>query len=152
MEDRKISTEKIEKGAASDGLEREIYRACLKQVVEFLNTTLPPISDSEDSEKVSKASSKKNKIESTKETTESSGTVEAAGSVKKISVRNGREKNDRLSYSLRSVTPTREKKSIKVEAPKLGAERKKRVNSFSERKNNDKKANRQLHKKESSRK
>lgn len=34
------------------GIEEEMYRSCLRQVVAHLNTTLPPLSDTEESSEV----------------------------------------------------------------------------------------------------
>lgn len=41
--------QKMLDGKEKQNLEKEMYRSCLKQVVAYLNTTLPPLSESEES-------------------------------------------------------------------------------------------------------
>lgn len=87
-------------------LEREIYRACLKQVVAVLNTTLPPLSDSE--EEIEKQPEPK-KQKATEEKEEECG------------------KN---SYRLRDVTPTRIMKEVAKPSSKAPENQKKRIKSL----------------------
>lgn len=129
-----IKAESSIKLSISEGLEREIYRSSLKQVVQFLNTTLPPLEESADSELLEKLEEKKLKKREERKSS--------------FKLRKEEEQLDKDSYLLKSVTPRRNiekcaKKEVKVEKES----RKKRMNSFSERKNNDVKANRKLHSK-----
>ena len=104
-----------------DLLEKEIYKSSLKQIVSFLNTTLPPvIKDSEESDE-----KPKEKIKIKKNKTE-----------EKIDLRD--------SYLIKSVTPKRELKNFKKKEEPEGL--RKRFNTFSERKLNDLKVNKKLHK------
>lgn len=69
-------------------IEKEIYRSCLKELVEFLNTTLPPLSDEESESEEKQPQKKKKIIQKEKKPTES-------------------------SYLLKDVVPTRVPKEIK---------------------------------------
>jgi len=94
-------------------LEKKMYKSCLKQVVEFLNTTLPPIEDFSEVE---------NKIKKQKLKKKASKKVEQDDDIVD-------EKN---SYKIRDVTPSRV--FTKLEPKK---DTSKRVNKYSERKYND---------------
>lgn len=115
--------EQIKRESKVDDIEREIYKSSLKQVVTFLNTTLPPLEneilDKKDSQDKKRA-------------------------IKKKIERVDQNKELENSYLLKSVTPTREFKDFKKDEERNS--RKKRVNSFSERKFNDIKVNKKLRK------
>lgn len=104
--------EKTEISVEDAELEKKMYKSSLKQVVEFLNTTLPPIEDSSEVE---------NKIKKQKLKKKASKKIEQDEIV-----------DDKNSYRIRDVTPSRVFKKLE---PKKDTT--KRVNKYSERKYND---------------
>lgn len=116
IENNEIGEDSLHSNSMVLDIEKEIYRSSLKQVVNFLNTTLPPL-ENDSVEKPVKIKKKEKKIEN--ETLEN-------------------------SYLLKSVTPTRQMSDFKVKDTNETV--KKRINTFSERKYKDTKMNRKLHK------
>lgn len=106
--------------------EERLYRSSLKQVVDFLNTTLPPLSDTEESSHSATEEIKEKKPVK----------IKKLGIYK---VRDTKKKTKALmqeagEYSTFDVEPTRIRKSLKKEDPNA---KKKRFNKFSELKYND---------------
>lgn len=98
-----------------DELETKMYRSCLKQLVNYLNSKLPKLEESS--------------FESVVEL------EEKPKRVKKLPKEIIKEEfND--SYKLKDVTPTRKFKKVE----EIKKEKKKRFNKYSERKYNDIKA------------
>lgn len=83
--------------SADAKIEKEIYRSCLKQVVNFLNTTLPPIPDSDESDDVETKTKK-----------------QAGNKDKSKSKEKPLEKEDiKNSYKIKDTVPTRVKTPVK---------------------------------------
>lgn len=121
-------------GGAREELEKRMYRSSLRQIVKFLNTTLPPVCVSEES------STEEPPREASKEAPKEKRPLKARrlGIYK---VRDTKKKTRALvedagGYSVRAVTPTRVKKTVEKETAAPAA-RKKRINKYSELKYND---------------
>lgn len=112
----------VEFVCADEKLEKEIYRSCLKQVVEYLNTTLPPLEDSDESSNIEKPKVEKKKDKFKK------------------------KEEDTDYYLLRDTQPTRTIEKCTKKKPQAFYGKKKRVNEFSERKVNDIKINKKARK------
>lgn len=100
-------------------IEDKMYKSSLKQVVAFLNTTLPQVGEADSLEATDKLDKK----------------------TKKVRSKQDRDSELQSSYLMRDVTPTRI--PAKLEKPE---ESKKRINKFSGRKYNDIKMSRKLRK------
>lgn len=101
----------------TEEIEDRMYKSSLKQIVAFLNATLPSVEECEDPETIGKSQ------------------VE----IKKVKSKQDKDSGPQSSYLVRDVTPTRV--PAKLEKPETV---KKRTNKFSERKYNDIKINRKL--------
>ncbi|ELA41899.1 uncharacterized protein VICG_01083 [Vittaforma corneae ATCC 50505] len=75
------------------GLEEQMYKSCLKQIVKYLNTTLPPLSESDEST-----------IQSTTPSTKQTKTAKDS--------KTDARRESRGSYLLRDVVPSKIRKSI----------------------------------------
>lgn len=87
-------------------LEEQMYRSCLKQVVKFLNTTLPPLSESDES--IAQST-----VPSTKKT-------KVGKNPKRDTTR-----EDGNSYSLRDVTPSKTRENAGKKTSKKASNNKK---------------------------
>lgn len=110
-------------------LEKMMYRSSLKQAVAFLNTTLPPHVDSEESEDLS-----------VKQVEEESPKERSKNRLGIYKVRNAKKKTKLIikeagEYAVTDIAPTRVKKALVSEQAPQG--KKKRVNRFSELHYND---------------
>lgn len=115
-----------------EDLEKRMYRSSLKQVVEFMNATLPPLSESSELKPITVVRPR---------TERQLGTYKVRDSKKKTRLL----MQDDKSYSVRSVLPTRIKKLTEEEEEEKP---KKRINKFSERKYNDMKERKKLMRKD----